>query len=416
MRRFDSAWIPWATAVAALLMPVAATSAQEDEGGVDWGDYEYESDEGLHEEEWYDPSDWFDSDEGVDFEDDDWYDTEWYGEDQEDDYTIDDETFDDWYAADYYRADDWHAQAWSTRLGDTQQPLPTVRVDLRDFWISMPGELLAGRTRFLVHNTGDRAHAFGIRGQGTETSTRRLRPDQTATLEADLEPGRYRVYCPVAGHEQRGMTRSIRVVREQGDEQQRPQPRAELGQPGARESIQGELESVDRVHFDLVPDDHHVVRVRLDDGRVVFADLGRELTLDQLDLEEGDEITLDGRRRWIEGKPIFVLDRISGEDLTWEVLPENVNLDAPRSISGTIRGFQRVGLVGGGQHVLVKLFSDQGAVVADLGAPDRLQGLNLQRGDPLTLHGRRLWLDGHLVFWAQRLETDQRSEPVSLRR
>ena len=38
----------------------------------DGEEYEYESGEGLHQEEWYDPSDWFDNDQGVDYERDDW--------------------------------------------------------------------------------------------------------------------------------------------------------------------------------------------------------------------------------------------------------------------------------------------------------------------------------------------------------
>ena len=34
-------------------------------------EYEYEADEGLHQEEWYDPSDWFDYEDGsVDYEED----------------------------------------------------------------------------------------------------------------------------------------------------------------------------------------------------------------------------------------------------------------------------------------------------------------------------------------------------------
>jgi hypothetical protein len=41
-------------------------------GAVDWSEYEYEPGEGIHEEEWYDPSDWFDAGGGVDYERD-WY-------------------------------------------------------------------------------------------------------------------------------------------------------------------------------------------------------------------------------------------------------------------------------------------------------------------------------------------------------
>jgi len=52
-------------AFAALMAAPMTAVAQED--------YEYEAGQGLHEEEWYDPSDWWDTEEGVSFERD-WYD------------------------------------------------------------------------------------------------------------------------------------------------------------------------------------------------------------------------------------------------------------------------------------------------------------------------------------------------------
>ena len=62
-----------------------------------WGeeleDLEYEPGEGLHEEEWYDPSDWIDFDEGIEYEYDD-YDYE-YG--YYDDAYADDDWFYDYY-------------------------------------------------------------------------------------------------------------------------------------------------------------------------------------------------------------------------------------------------------------------------------------------------------------------------------
>ena len=52
----------------------------------DASEYEYEADEGLHEEEWYDPSDWFDTPgEGISYESD-WYDSTYgYTDDYYDD-------------------------------------------------------------------------------------------------------------------------------------------------------------------------------------------------------------------------------------------------------------------------------------------------------------------------------------------
>lgn len=56
-------------AVAAFLAgPPAATAQDYDQ------EYEYEAGQGVHQEEWYDPSDWFGvEDRGIDYEND-WYD------------------------------------------------------------------------------------------------------------------------------------------------------------------------------------------------------------------------------------------------------------------------------------------------------------------------------------------------------
>ena len=83
-------------------------------------DVEWDRQWGYHEEEWYDPSDWFDADAGVEYEDDaawgssytdygygDYYDGEdqfgYYNTDY--DWETDDASFEDWYGdAD----DDWN--------------------------------------------------------------------------------------------------------------------------------------------------------------------------------------------------------------------------------------------------------------------------------------------------------------------
>lgn len=52
--------------------PVAGLKYEYGDDGVDVEEeaYEWEPGEGYHEEEWYDPSDWFDADSSVDYEDD----------------------------------------------------------------------------------------------------------------------------------------------------------------------------------------------------------------------------------------------------------------------------------------------------------------------------------------------------------
>lgn len=76
-------------------------------GAIDWSEYEYEPGEGLHQEEWYDPGDWFDTGPGVDYERD------WYDYTYNYPYDYDHDVFgyygDDLYGYEYdYYSDDWY--------------------------------------------------------------------------------------------------------------------------------------------------------------------------------------------------------------------------------------------------------------------------------------------------------------------
>ena len=87
-----------------------------------------------------------------------------------------------------------------------------------------------GRYVFRAENDGSVAHALAIEngeegneqgaeeGEGAdgeegekEQSTRNLNPGETADLEVDLQPGTYRLYCPVDNHEERGMRATVTV-------------------------------------------------------------------------------------------------------------------------------------------------------------------------------------------------------------
>jgi plastocyanin len=87
-----------------------------------------------------------------------------------------------------------------------------VEVSLREFAIDMPNSLPAGPTTFKVTNVGTIDHSFEIEGQGIEQQLEHhLKPGETMTLQVDLEPGKYEVYCPVDGHKEQGMDRDVTV-------------------------------------------------------------------------------------------------------------------------------------------------------------------------------------------------------------
>jgi plastocyanin len=87
-----------------------------------------------------------------------------------------------------------------------------VEVSLREFAIDMPASLPAGPTIFTVTNVGTIEHSFEIEGKGIEQELEHhLKPGETMTLQVDLEPGTYEVYCPVDGHKEQGMERDVTV-------------------------------------------------------------------------------------------------------------------------------------------------------------------------------------------------------------
>ena len=88
---------------------------------------------------------------------------------------------------------------------------PTQEVHLIEYAIHMPDTLPAGRTAFNVENGGKETHAFEIEGNGIEQKTNELTRGNTASLEVELKPGTYTIYCPVKDHAQKGMKKTLTV-------------------------------------------------------------------------------------------------------------------------------------------------------------------------------------------------------------
>lgn len=87
-----------------------------------------------------------------------------------------------------------------------------VRVFLDDMKIEMPTSLPAGSVLFSLVNRGTMDHSFEIEGNGMhERLENPLKPAGTGTLGAELKPGEYQVYCPVAKHSDQGMKLTLTV-------------------------------------------------------------------------------------------------------------------------------------------------------------------------------------------------------------
>lgn len=94
----------------------------------------------------------------------------------------------------------------------------TVDVHLSEYAIKMPDTLPAGPTTFVVHNDGNKTHSFRIEGPGLSDAIlpKPVPPQETENLEVTLQPGEYKVYCPVGSHEVKGMKMTLKVTAKQG--------------------------------------------------------------------------------------------------------------------------------------------------------------------------------------------------------
>ena len=91
----------------------------------------------------------------------------------------------------------------------------TIEVDLTEFKLDPvnPGVQDAGKVAIEATNAGKFPHAIEVEGPKGDKETDEIAPGKTAKLTVDLsKPGKYKWYCPIGDHEQRGMTGSIFIA------------------------------------------------------------------------------------------------------------------------------------------------------------------------------------------------------------
>ena len=82
-----------------------------------------------------------------------------------------------------------------------------------EFKIALPKTAIAaGSYSFDVKNDGKIDHDFVIKGNGVDEKTPTIGAGESATLDVDLKPGTYDVYCSIPGHKQAGMDLKLTVT------------------------------------------------------------------------------------------------------------------------------------------------------------------------------------------------------------
>ncbi|MDP1588200.1 MAG: cupredoxin domain-containing protein [Prosthecobacter sp.] len=87
-----------------------------------------------------------------------------------------------------------------------------VEVKIGDSGIDMPAKLEAGKTAFVVKNTGKEKHNFRIQGEGVdEKFLMNVKTDDTKVMHVTLKPGTYQITCPAQEKEGDAMKRTLTV-------------------------------------------------------------------------------------------------------------------------------------------------------------------------------------------------------------
>jgi uncharacterized cupredoxin-like copper-binding protein len=107
------------------------------------------------------------------------------------------------------------AQAAEQPAGGGGQGGGKVEIAENEFSVQLAGgnSLKAGKYTFEVANQGKIQHNLVIEGPGVgEAKTPLVGAGRTGKLKVDLEPGSYKFYCSVPGHEAAGMKTDVTAL------------------------------------------------------------------------------------------------------------------------------------------------------------------------------------------------------------
>lgn len=349
------------------------------------------------EDEWYDPTDWFD---GNNVESDDTYDGYYdysYVNDFDDDWTEYDAWGDDvwdggYYDADYWDDYDWNSNASTTATGTTSRNT---------------GSSTASTTNSSSSGANRQQSSSGGSSQSGDNASDRV---YTYVLWID----------PVAQGQATGSTAS-----------RNQQSRSGSSQTGKAQfsRLDGTIEGLKAMNLQRrsgATGTHTIAKIKLENGKSTVVSLGRTSQLKNANLKVGDKIQAIGRRGTIDGETVFVASKLKANGRTIEANPtvrlrpvqtaqsqsqgqsaENragamtgsQNGKARTSISGEVANVMQHGSGSDRQHTLVDVRLENGQTkTLDFGPAASLDQIGLDAGDRITAQGKQKQVNGKDVL------------------
>ena len=391
-------------------------------------EYEYEPDEGLHQEEWYDPSDWFDDTPGIDYEEDWWdypygYTTPLYDpEDRTGDY-------------DYY--EDPNNNVWSraTIQADNQRPNLGWHYD----WNPVSGTWDSDYGYYDRKYTFDATSDYGWHFDWNPNAEQWEADYGWHTSNWDYDQQRFDY-----GRQNRQQQQTAQNLARRQRQQNQQRARQSTTQTRDLHQVRGEIENIRRINFrdqqgERVP--RVLANVRLDNGQRVVIDLGRR-NPESLGVDRGDRVILRGRTVEMNGRDILLAQQVRIDGQRFNVRERSSQLaqqgvsrassqgrgpqqEQGRSgqsveIQGQLEELQRANLGGIGDNRTVARVTLQNGreVLVDLGADfaqrygqDRMQQLlrRADQGDQIRIRGQRQVVNGREIIQARQFRLERQN-------
>ncbi len=93
----------------------------------------------------------------------------------------------------------------------------------------------------------------------------------------------------------------------------------QTSQQASRQTLSGQVQTVKELKVKGTGKTHQLVRVKTQEGQQIVADLGTKRELRELNLTNGQQVTIQGRQLRVNGKPFLLADQISTDGKTVQI-------------------------------------------------------------------------------------------------
>lgn len=200
------------------------------------------------------------------------------------------------------------------------------------------------------------------------------------------------------------------MERRDSDRSYYPEESALAGPP--IRTVSGTIQDLKEISLAGVEQKHRIARVKTKEGRVARVDLGPAENLRRLDLQNGDQITVHGRKGTINEKGMLMAERIEASGRTITVsrpFDRNVYSYSGKILSTKTASFQTQGVP---DQVFARVQLDRGVTtVVNLGPKDQLSNIDVKglEGKQISFLAHRATIGNRAALVADEFRVDDQT-------